>query len=371
MVIHNYRTTLLQKRNLKGVFKGNRVKSSHVVGMGVETAAQLCYRPAPGAPPVCLGVMKSSSIEYVKLPDVLVPGNCIASTVLVYAEEKDAKLSIAILKKVLGKLMGSPYYLEVCTCIHATSGGLKQDFIMQPHLVFGSMKPGLYSIEIKCREVEKLNPSTHSWRDDAEEAAKVKWGAELAARPGVYAARILVFVEMASPCHSGNFKLHASILWDDQEHFTKLWGWTGFHSASASRASASSSSDGHAAQPTVANDTGPIRRVAQASAVAQLPPAEQWRALMEKLPAVGGWVPLPAFLRSPQVKLGKAANHCGRYLDGSRRDAWKTSTGHNPVRGRDWDRLKTKAGGGAGDGTIHCSMAFLKFVFLKYYAREN
>ena len=372
MVPYNYKSAQLQKRNLQGVFKGNRVKSSHVVGMGVETASQLCYRPAPGVPPVCLAVMKAANIEFVKLPDVLVPGNSRPSTVAVFAEEADANLSISILKKMLGKLMGSPYFLEVNTCIHASDGELKHDFIMQPHLVFGCMKPGLYSIEIKCREVKTVSPSTHSWREDVEKAARVGWDAELAAHPGVYAARILVFVQMASPCHSGEFKLHASILWSGQEHFTKLWGWTGFDSIRVSGTSASSSSsDGNGAQlvASIAN-SGPLRRVAQASAVVQLSPAEQWREFAQNLSDVGGWVPLPAFLRLPQVKQGKAANHCIRFLDGSRKDAWRSSTGHNPVKGRDWDYKKRKAGGGAGCGSIHCTKSFLKHVFLKYYARE-
>ena len=93
------------------------------------------------------------------------------------------------------------------------------------------------------------------------------------------------------------------------------------------------------------------------------------RAVLHNLPDVGGWVPLAAFLRLPQVKQAKAANHCIRFLNGSRRDAWKSATGHNPVKGRDWDLKKTKAGGGAGHGTIHCTKSFLKHVFLKYYAR--
>ena len=78
---------------------------------------------------------------------------------------------------------------------------------------------------------------------------------------------------------------------------------------------------------------------------------------------------MPAFLRMPQVGRAKTANHCIRFLDGSRKDAWKSATGHNPVKGRDWDHKKTRAGGGAGLGTVHCTKAFLKFVFLKYYAK--
>ena len=370
MVIHDYRVAQLQKRNRHGVFRGNRVKSSHVVGMGVETASQPCYRPAPGVPPVCLGVMKATNIEHVKLPDVLAPGNSRPSTVAVFAEEPDAKLSISILKKVLGKLMGSPYYLEVATCTHATSGGLKHDLIMQPHLLFGGMPPGLYSIEIKCREVKVLQPSTHSWREEAEAAARSGWDAELAAHPGAYAARIVVFVQMASPCHSGGVALHASILRAGQERFTKLWGWAGFDSPGGPAGEASSPSDGGGAQHVAAvASAGPFRRAAQASAAAQLSPAAQWRGLLGQLPDVGGWVPLPAFLRMPQVGRAKTANHCVRFLDGSRKDAWKSATGHNPVKGRDWDHKKTRAGGGAGDGTVHCTKAFLKFVFLKYYAK--
>ena len=80
-----------------------------------------------------------------------------------------------------------------------------------------------------------------------------------------------------------------------------------------------------------------------------------------------GWCPLADFLTDDRVNESKA--HVLRFLDGSRkRKPWKSHTGHNPVRGRDWDYLHTRGGGGAGEGILHCQKAFLKHIFLKYYA---
>ena len=47
----DYEKVALQARNLKGEFKGNRVKASHVVGKAVEAFAKLAFKPSIGKLP--------------------------------------------------------------------------------------------------------------------------------------------------------------------------------------------------------------------------------------------------------------------------------------------------------------------------------
>ena len=100
MVAHNYATTVLQKRNLSGEFKGNRLKSSHVVGTVVESCFQRGFRPSPATLPVPLEFQKPSLFPSVTMRDVLVEGNTNPSTVTVEVTEADALLAIKIAQKV-------------------------------------------------------------------------------------------------------------------------------------------------------------------------------------------------------------------------------------------------------------------------------
>ena len=269
-------------------------------------------------------------------------------------------LGINILRAVLSRLMASPYYLEVLTVTHSTEGGLNHDVIMQPHMLYGTaMRPGLYSIEIKCYEVQTRSPRSFSWCEKIESEALKGWSKELLANPDVYAARIAVLAEMASPCHSGPFDTHASILWADQTTFTKLWGWSAF-----------GVSPPEPTRPETAPGVAP-----RFSTPPSRPPdapskEEQWRSVVKRLRFNrNGWCPLVDFLAlKPQINESK--RHPLRFLDGSsKRKSWKSHTGHNPVKGRDWDYLHTDAGGGAGDGILHGHRTFLKHIFLKYYAK--
>ena len=123
-----------------------------------------------------------------------------------------------------------------------------------------------------------------------------------------------------------------------------------------------------AAQPLVpAPAPAPVRRPAPARQAVPSTDA-QWRSLCSKLTCVDGWIKLSEFLAQDEIKENK--NQGKRYVDGSfKRRPWRSHTGHLPVRGRDWDYKCISSGGGAGNGVLHCSKAFLQYVFGKHYAK--
>ena len=104
MVAHNYAKTVLQKRNLHGEFKGNRLKSSHVLGTVVESCFQRQCQPSPCTLPVSLELQKPSLFPTVSMRDVLVEGNTNASTVTVEVTDADSQLAIKIAQKVFRDL---------------------------------------------------------------------------------------------------------------------------------------------------------------------------------------------------------------------------------------------------------------------------
>ena len=100
----------------------------------------------------------------------------------------------------------------------------------------------------------------------------------------------------------------------------------------------------------------------------QVRPDDQWKAVLEKLVCTGGWISLSDFLKHPAID--EKTHHTMRFLDGTyKKKKWRSSTGHLAVKGRDWTYRATAAGGGAGDGILHCSKEFLKHVFLSHYAK--
>ena len=95
---------------------------------------------------------------------------------------------------------------------------------------------------------------------------------------------------------------------------------------------------------------------------------QQWLSVVKRLGFNRkGWCPLADFL-SLKPQINESKRHPLRFLT-SKRKSWKSHTGHNPVKGRDWDYLHTNAGGGACDGILHGHKTFLKHVFFRYYAK--
>ena len=113
-----------------------------------------------------------------------------------------------------------------------------------------------FSVDIKCREVLKKEPKSFNWRADLLQKALGKWSGEVSASPGVaWGGRLLVFVQLAYPCHRGDcFTTHGASKKLDNAGLEFLWDWLGFP-----------------VLPTVVVRAQPERPVAQSQKLLQVP----------------------------------------------------------------------------------------------------
>ena len=226
------------------------------------------------------------------------------------------------------------------------------------------------------------NPKSFNWRQALEHDTRKGWTREVNANPkNNYASRIGVLVQLKRPCHNGNFKLHASVLWAEKDKFVKLFGWTGFDAPPESgrplvRVPPSATSP----SPALANRLAPALGAASTPVRAPLlstgpagavpSPEAQWQEFVGKLSCVNGWVHLADFLKREEI--GEKSGHGKRFLDGThKKKQWRSDTGHLAVQSRDWEYKKTSAGGGAGQGNLYCNKTFVKHVFKTHYVKKR
>ena len=101
---------------------------------------------------------------------------------------------------------------------------------MQHDLVAQGADGQLYSVEVKCYEVQKRDPLTFNWRSNLLNKTLAKWTKEVSSEPaGTWVARVLVFVELEYHCHrNGKFTTHGAKVKVGCNDFEYLWGWRGF-----------------------------------------------------------------------------------------------------------------------------------------------
>ena len=322
-----------------------------------EAALKRCFKPLPGVLPVPLALQAAGHHPSVSVDRVLPPDGVNARRVDVKAWPQDALLGIAIAKEVVARLESCEWKLQVLTADHTndslvTRKTKSHDLLCQSGCG-GSL--GLFSVEIKCREVVCRMPRTFSWPKKMGEEALPLWTSELARNKAPWFARVLVFVEMPRPCHSGSFSTHSSILMNQaNSDWAKLWGWQGF-----------------GIFPAAAVRSAPAAAVRSAMPVARPSGCTKWKECLKRLsgPSVsladGDWVQLTKFLK----EVGKPSGHAIRYVDGVSKPSWVKSSGAKPIKFKDWKQLPGRRGGGSpgSGGPIHCKVSFLRDVYLKYF----
>lgn len=346
----DYRTSSLQKRNKKGEFKGNRLLAAHVVGKLLEALFSLLFSPAKGSLPKMPCKMTVDDVaEEVSFNDVLVPGAKLPKTVTVQAHHNDRELSLKIFRTLLPKLQGRPLYLQVHAVDHKCSAPTyagSHDLLVSPFPGMDSrLAAGMYSLELRCREVGEKLPATFDWQETLQTEALPLLKAEIAKDADALKGRLLIFVELHRPCHNGPFQLHGSWCEAGSLEWSDVFGWAGFK---RKRTEASSSAAAPAARSLEAK-------------VPKRSRAAEWQDKAARLKAKNGWVVLAHFLRECSKPVGQAL----RFVEGDRPCRWKSVAGGKPRKGTDWKYMNVAGrGGGAGEGVLHCRMDFLQHVFL-------
>ena len=346
----DYQKTALQKRNKQGEFTGNRLKSSHVVGAAVESFLKLSFRPKPGVLPIL--DLKAADLTEVVLHDVLKPGSNKAGSISVALRPEDAVLSVSVAKAIIEALQGPEYRLQIHVVDHQGPGSSQgsHDILASPYPGLKSKFKGLVSVEIKCREV--LSRQGFPREATLQEECLPLFLAEQSGLVG----RLLLFVEMRSPCRSGPFNLHPSV-YTAQKGWERLWGWWGFGPMRRLQDQTYPETP-QSKKPRLATKPSP-------SPVLDVKPAleQVWESVAKQLRPVDGWVPLASYLDV----VGLPKNQALRYVKGNHRCTWTSPTGGAPRQRLDWMYKKTSArGGGQGHGPLNCSINFLRHVFIKH-----
>ena len=132
-----------------------------------------------------------------------------------------------------------PLNLQISSATHLGPGRLEHDLLTQTRSgVASRLARGMYSVELACFQVQTKSPTTFNWRDKLCDKALKRWDAEVKASPhGSWGGRLVVFVQLASPCHSngGRFTTHGALVDPCSKTLDVLWGWTGFPSSSRTR----------------------------------------------------------------------------------------------------------------------------------------
>jgi hypothetical protein len=355
VAIMDYRKANLQKRNQKGTFVGNRLTSAHMVGKLLESCFMVVFSPSkkrlPQAPATVTSGDHSDSITFV---DTLVSGEAHARSVAVAARLEDKELAIKMFRQVLGKLQGRPLFLQIHSVDHVCSAAAfngSHDLLASPFPGLDSrLSPGVYSVELRCREIVERQPRTFNWQDTLEEEALPLLTAELNRDTTALKGRMLILVEMNKPCHGGSFSVHGSLYATGGPRWTNLFGWSGFKRTRQEQPGAANSRQ---EQPRASSQEQP--RAPRPTRAAE------WLQVVPKLRAASGWVVLSRFLK----EVNKPSNQTMRYLEGDRDCMWKSATGRKPRRSIDWELIPVRGrGGGQGEGAVHCHVDFLKHVFL-------
>jgi hypothetical protein len=368
---YNYLETVLIKKSDDTRFKDTRVLSGIVVGITCENVLVLHHRSSKGLPKLVEAQVPGDHPEVI-IYHVKTPGRTTFRSVHVSAFPRDARLAIAICVRVLARLKGTEWELVPVNAVYKNAKlgcGGAHDIICRA-VRGGPFKGKLFSVELKCKEVEKRKPAGFSWKEEVERKADDLWEKELELDPEPWAARIVVFCEMARPCHDGVWNLHASIRFRNRPWCT-LWGWQGFAASVPApvpklvpqlHASVARSSPApRAALPTDQDlERGWVKLL---SSMSGRPHARD-----------GEWVKVAVFL----TELGLASGHPGRYLEESGGKLWHLGPNGNrkPRPDVDYRRHSGKRGGGAGSvgarmlGPFWGRVPFLREVALKHYPRK-
>ena len=355
------------KRSGDKRFPDYRIQAAHVVGLCVESVLKL--ELGTEALPKPVKAQTAQDHVYVEVLHAKEQSGLRWTSLYVKVYPKDALKAISIAERILYRLKGMPWGLQALRADMKNSllsDSSPHDLICKATQGTWSTSGKLFSIEIKCREVITKTPSTHNWRFELESAAAVLWRQEMAneATAGAWAGRVLVFVQMPKPCHSGDFELHSSVLWR-QGKWSSVFGWSGFPSLdSAAR---------H--DPPVVASASSAPRVAQASKAPWAPSPEDlanaWQGILPRMVRQGGWIKVASFL---QV-LGEPDGHPQRFLEGaSRKKLWLLGPRFQraPRLGTDYTRTAGKRGGGAGSehGPLWGSQDFLQQVASVYFRHK-
>jgi len=357
----DYKKTCILARTLKtGLFDDNRLGSCHVIGVVVEASLKLAYRPAVGCLPCPVAMQTALMFASVTFHDVLLEGETHARDTLdVKVWPKDADRALAVVRALLSKVQSHPYQLEVLSADHTggSSCSTAHDLLASPRLgASSSLRSGVYSIEIKCREVRSKTDFDWEGVLTAEalpllSAERQKKKRKLTEAP--LAGRILVFACFPKPCPSQPESLHASI--NCGPGWERLWGWSGFRATPNAGAGT-----GALPQPTAkakAKAKAVATPVARASART---PEEQWQLLSKKKGMEGAWVKLSQYLRHLKLPKGQGKRD---HLTGA--NAWKIGRRLLQEPG-DWQH---RPGSHGGVAPVWIRKDVLKAVFLRYYAK--
>ena len=321
-----------------------------MIGKLLEALFAMMFNPARGCLPKTINKMTVQDVPgQVDFNDVLAPGSRHPTTVTVQAQPDDRELSLKIYRSLLSKLQGRPLYLQVHAvdhkCSSASLAGSHDLLVSSFPGMESRLSAGMYSLELRCREVRERLPKTFDWQKTLEEEADPLLDAELKKDPESLQGRLLIFVELSKLCHSGTFHLHGSLRDAGRKKWTDVFGWAGFK---RKRDDASSS----ASVPQVGSSTPPRPKRSRAA---------EWQDKAGRLKASNGWVVLAHFLRQCSLPVGQSL----RFVEGERPCRWTSVTGGKPRKGTDWKYMKVAGrGGGAGDGVVHCRLDFLQHVFM-------
>ena len=143
MVVFDYKTSNLMRKAKEGEqFADYRIDSSVVVGILVEAILRLCYKPSVGQLPVPVAEQTHAQHSVVSITRVLAPSKKTAATLLVGATVRDFELAQDIALGILKRLADNRLAV-------LTADARKHDLLC----LEGTQSKGLWSVEIKCREV--------------------------------------------------------------------------------------------------------------------------------------------------------------------------------------------------------------------------
>lgn len=343
-----------------GLFEDDRVGSCRVVGAVAEASLRLAYRPEADRLPFPVALQTAALFPSVELRDVLLRGETRArKTLEVKVKAKDAELALAVVRSAVSKLQSGPYNLEVLAVDHTGGSPCSSahDLLMTPRLgVASCLAAGLYSIELRCREV--IDKKAFDWEGTLTAEALPLLTAEQQKKrkrtEPLLHGRILVFACFPRPCHSAPESLHASVTYGSG--WGRLWGWSGFRP----RPTPSSR------PPAQANSKAKeLPRTAAATAAARpaKDPSVRWQELLAKPGMEGTWVKLADFCKHLKLPRNQSRRD---YLEGP--SAWRVASrnGGKLKYPEDW---KERPGNRGGMPPMFVKREKLEEVFLKYFAK--
>ena len=356
------------------------VNDALVTGKAIEHSWRLGYRPQVGQLPLPVELQTARDLDCVNFSNVYRNKVEYLGVVPIKILEHDAALALEVANHVLDKLAAAPLSLHVLTCDHTgPSGAEAHDLLMAPsRMVDSTLKRGLYSVECVCRRLKHNLCRTMNWAEVLCADAIANIHREFEHRPSMWRGRILVLIQLG---RGREDKLrfvesHALLLSKEDfrpesivgEHkfaagqWTHLWGWQGFDLSRLLRQGATASQIDPGDAATTPSVIEPIAEtvapVAQAS-VPELLAEDKWQILLTRVPAQATWIEMPAFLK----QVGESALHPKRFLEFTFEGSEQLWCVHDRSAQINLDYSRMGRG-----GKYHGDAAFLKQVFLKYYA---